>query len=1147
MAKNDFYKNFERFENAYRDFTSSTKRGAQDLAALAPISYLNATTSGDATITFYVELINTLFPLAGGAFVPAGELWKKLKDLAVVPNNAPDEKKKNAALAVANCMRVYYYNGNPDEKGDQLENQIQEFYKDVRPSAYLIPEYEDDVKTSGTRADKKTERKHKRGLLRDCVGTDPVPSPTSKLMMILIDTPVIDMKLRGAEKVDAFMNYSPSILMSQCVPYLSAQFILNRKNIPNEQKKQSISMGQLKFLMGAEEIKDKSITSLMYDSSILRQIASAPAQPTRDQEEKVAKDVEAKGQKAEDANDSVFKGAKLTQDQQRALAAIAAGGVKPTDPPVRRSTDAKNFVAGMELFTMPQTLINMDYDGSTTKKFQPTLNPTLPFGVITNLSVNVAGSVGVISFKSAKLTLRIFDRSRMVEIADFMNPKLYQSTTIWLTYGWRAPRQVPEEVENPYLKFINENMMTREAYGIKGTSMTIDDTGTVTIVLDLFTKGTSELINIKSSGKFEEEKEKIENSMSELRDILQRLGIKSYNIGGSDVRGSILINAANNGTFPDIDYNTFNKEFEALTKALANVNTVDATRAKELLAGLFNRPSKDNSQTKAQLNLQTAAKSVATTRFSSLTSSKGKDPFAFFEGKFANDNHPLYKEKQHPLSEIINGAKSKDNKPGSVDAADVTEFQEFGNISFGKLFVNYFLQAAANASSVIDEYQVIFYSLNSRAGRAASLNIAEFPIDMTLLKKAYAKRVEEQKGENMSILNFLEIVRASQFEDVRHRAFGFFDLFTYEKGALIANKQKADTFQQRMIENFGKGGSFTQPTLDFFVETGYMKKGENSLVQSKDLDLLRQFEKLSVETSSRVNDRSTTRIMRIHVYDRAATPHHTTSTIMSQGAGKFVSIDTTAFKSQVENAQRVTAEKLKTARGEVDEAKKKKNNEGNIEAAQDKVDKTQAESLSQQLTDANNPDDVRKSLEADGSGGSKTKFEVFDFGNPPSFAAVKKKISEFTPTILIGSNGTAVKNVSYNTGQDALLSTVMLLRNNTTATSVTNPDGSSGAGLPLRVIPGQLSLTTLGCPLVDYMQQYFVDLGTGTTVDNLYNVTGLTHNISPGSYQTEIKLTFYDAYGQYESPKNFVEQVKAMTEQVKNASVMKPTTAKPKK
>jgi hypothetical protein len=1145
MAKNDFYKNFERFENAYRDFTSSTKRGAQDLAALAPISYLNATSNGDATTTFYVELINTLFPLAGGAFVSAGELWKKLQNLAVVPATATPDQVKAAALAVANCMRVYYYNGNPDQKDDQLENRIRDFYKDVRPSAYSIPELEDQVETTGKPADKKTDRAHKFGLLRDCVGTDPTPSPTSKLMMILIDTPVIDMKLRGAEKVDAFMNYSPSILMSQCVPYLSAQFILNRKNIPNEQKKQSISMGQLKFLMGAEEIKDKSITSLMYDSSILRQIASAPAQPTRDQEAKVAKDVEAKSQKAEGANDTFFKGAHLTEDQQRALDRIAAGGVKPTDPPARRSTDATNFVAGMELFTMPQTLINMDYDGSTTKKFQPTLNPTLPFGVITNLSVNVAGSVGVISFKSAKLTLRIFDRSRMVEIADFMNPKLYQSATIWLTYGWRAPQQVPNEVENPYLKFINENMMTREAYGIKGTSMTIDDTGTVTIVLDLFTKGTSELINIKSSGKFEAEQEKIENSMAELRDILQRLGIKSYNIGGSDVRGSILINAANNGTFPDVDYNTFIKELEALSNALASVSTTDATRAKALLAELFTRPSRDNSQTKAQLDLQTAAKGIATTRFSSLDSSKGKDPFAFFEGKFANDNHPLYKEK-HPLSGIIEGAKKKGNKPGSVDPATVAEFNEFGNISFGKLFINYFLQAAANASSVIDEYQVIFYSLNSRAGRAASLNIAEFPIDMILLRKAYAKRVEEQKGENMSILNFLEIVRASQFEDVRHRAFGFFDLFTYEKGALIVDKQQADTFQKRMIENFGKGGSFTQPTLDFFVETGYMKRGENSLVQSKDLDLLRQFEKLSVETSSRVTDRSTTRIMRIHVYDRAATPHHTTSTIMSQADGKFVSIDTTAFKSQVENAQKVHAEKLKKAREALEAAKRKKNNDDEIKAAQNNVNNVEAESLTQQLTVAKTPDDVRKSLETDGSGGSKTKFEVFDFGNPPSFAAVKKKISEFTPTILIGSNGTAVKNVSYNTGQDALLSTVMLLRNNTNATSVTNPGGSSGAGLPLRVIPGQLSLTTLGCPLVDYMQQYFVDLGTGTTVDNLYNITGLTHNISPGNYQTEIKLTFYDAYGQYESPKDFVDQAKVMTAQV-NAAAAKPPPTKTKK
>jgi hypothetical protein len=72
------------------------------------------------------------------------------------------------------------------------------------------------------------------------------------------------------------------------------------------------------------------------------------------------------------------------------------------------------------------------------------------------------------------------------------------------------------------------------------------------------------------------------------------------------------------------------------------------------------------------------------------------------------------------------------------------------------------------------------------------------------------------------------------------------------------------------------------------------------------------------------------------------------------------------------------------------------------------------------------------------------------------------------------------------------------------------------------------------------MQQYFVDLGTGTTVDNLYNITGLTHNISPGNFQTEIKLTFSDAYGQYESPQDFSKQISAMTKQVTDQKTTKP-------
>jgi hypothetical protein len=53
------------------------------------------------------------------------------------------------------------------------------------------------------------------------------------------------------------------------------------------------------------------------------------------------------------------------------------------------------------------------------------------------------------------------------------------------------------------------------------------------------------------------------------------------------------------------------------------------------------------------------------------------------------------------------------------------------------------------------------------------------------------------------------------------------------------------------------------------------------------------------------------------------------------------------------------------------------------------------------------------------------------------------------------------------------------------------------------------SVTMLGCPLIDYAQEFFIDLDTGTSIDNIYVVNGITHTLGPGSFNTslELKLT----------------------------------------
>ena len=116
---------------------------------------------------------------------------------------------------------------------------------------------------------------------------------------------------------------------------------------------------------------------------------------------------------------------------------------------------------------------------------------------------------------------------------------------------------------------------------------------------------------------------------------------------------------------------------------------------------------------------------------------------------------------------------------------------------------------------------------------------------------------------------------------------------------------------------------------------------------------------------------------------------------------------------------------------------------------------------------------------------------------------------------------------------------LMMLRNTNSSANPSKPNGSSDGTLPLRVVPGQLTLSTMGCPLVEYMQQFFVDLGTGTTVDNLYNITGLTHNLSPGKFTTEMKFTFADAYGQYEGPQTLVDGLTSKISLFKRSLEMK--------
>lgn len=133
-----------------------------------------------------------------------------------------------------------------------------------------------------------------------------------------------------------------------------------------------------------------------------------------------------------------------------------------------------------------------------------------------------------------------------------------------------------------------------------------------------------------------------------------------------------------------------------------------------------------------------------------------------------------------------------------------------------------------------------------------------------------------------------------------------------------------------------------------------------------------------------------------------------------------------------------------------------------------------------------------------------------------STVSPKDIITKNIPTVVFGANGTSVMSATIASQHEPLLSSVQMLKPVMKPTNI-QPNGSDAGGLPLRIIPSTLNTTMLGCPLLYPAQSLYFDFQTGTTLDNVYILTHLTHHIGPGKFQTVCQFTPHDAYGQYES------------------------------
>jgi len=745
-------------------------------------------------------------------------------------------------------------------------------------------------------------------------------------------------------------------------------------------------------------------------------------------------------------------------------AIVEAHQVDVQDAGGRRELD----FAGMEVFTSPQTLTNPLPNasaGTMGDRYVNVLDPFRPFATLEHVSISSKPSgAGFYCYKKANLSIKVHDRSRLNEISDLLRPRVYTGVTIWMTYGWRAPSRGDA---NPYFKYVNDNMMMREAYHIVNSSFAFDNLGQVTINLELFTKGVPELRELKvTDNRLDmsfrtQQLQRLTEMVSNYRRILRLDPPEGIS---KEIRAFQVLDAAEVGEFPDMTAGEVTRQIDALERSLVRTAGIDREALSGLIGSmreLYAPDKRDPKKFDFKERYNTRLTSVLEAMFFEVRS--GPDPFLPGPGK--------------DLGEEVTAIVGRLNRQPETSVSHVSRTV----VSFGKLFSVFALRAIMSVPDAADEVQVIFYNLNDQCGPISNHSIAEFPINMPMFLDQFREFVVSNGGEKITLEDFLALVINAQFLDNRALGYGlstYYEPYARGREAQVKHDMQGN-FESALASMTARYGPFRKPVVEMYVESTHERPDE-----AGDSDILQQLgysardaRAISIRDSQ---GNAARRIMRIHVYDKQTNAHR-------------------AARALLRNV----------------------NNTGFINVNPGIDDRFRQYSPKPEDTFESFRRAVGASLQEDVARGA---VQITDMGAFSSNQQIKDVVSKLVPTIVFGSNGTTVTTANLASKADPLLSTVQMIRSQTVRNNA-NPNGSGDMGIPLRVIPAQMNMMSLGNPLATMAQQYFIDFQTGTTLDNLYIVTGHNHTFSPGKFETQWTFGYSDAYGVFEGAPNIVQQI----------------------
>lgn len=737
--------------------------------------------------------------------------------------------------------------------------------------------------------------------------------------------------------------------------------------------------------------------------------------------------------------------------------------------------------AGMELFTAPQLMgpVGLTNDDAFANSDIPSLRPTpvldpfRPLMSLNSINIDVVASTGFMSFKTAKVDLTLHDRSRMHEIADFVKPDLFSTTEFIIEYGWHHPDGFDVEL-NPFGALLNA-MRIKEKYGIVNSSFELQQSGEVNVSLQLAMKGANEYRTVQVGTDTTvqgtlRDIQMLQQRVAEIRSAANSQFASNRSHGKSVFAEQILEAAQTTLDNPTITQKQRRKLMSVIGRldALGAGGNSNAVELSNTLRELYGDESGE--QKSAVDRFKSSVAGVIESKFKAID---GISPTELARGASVVLDDGELSGGDIAVDPFIDLARLK--------LADLTALGRTSRyVSFGKVFMKFVAEPIASTGR-FDEVQVLFYPMNNAAGAARNRSVASLLIDRDDLKREFEGFVLDRRAANITVGEFQNFINQTFIDNVANPSYGVATFYQKKKDVdgtvrhmpnfngqrgKDRNDKWATDLEQKLISMGVCGGIFKPPHVDIHIEClparlPNTRKGIGGIDDSKTL-------------------------LRIHVFDKVASSYESQGELIRALTDShlntigFVEVNSDADEGrQLESARRIIAA-----------------------AAQLKL----IERVSDDIASSGSP-----------LGATTQHYRIV--GGPQE---LKRFVMSTAPNIIYGCQNSAIITLGLGSIQDPLLSTVNMLRTDR-AGSIT-PNGSGRGGIPLKTIPAKLDISSFGCPLLSFMQQFFVDAQTGTDLDNIYAITQLSHTLEPSSFKSSFSMVPQQAYGKYESTLNKVEQ-----------------------